>query len=513
MKCFIILVVLISLFNVDYSDAQKASLNLEVTMCKKSGDFSKNEKVTLVSLSHEQTQMDDYGRIYDIFYLEDSKNRRIEIKNNIDKLFTFNYDDVQDVWDSYIITDVLHYLQKKGFQNDLRREVNDESDKVLSDIKYYGLEFQDPYLLTYLYSLVYKIAPKMFIDGVRRKDINIVLSKDCLLDVRTFPNGTIVMSTGLLSALHTEDELVAVLAREIAHIVMDHTIINISKEETRQKRAEFWSAFATGVTAIAEGVAAVKNDYYMPGLATLGMAALSSDISSRVIDRMGMNFSQEQELISDQAALYILEILGYDKNALASALTRIANHYVKYNEEWNYLKLFTPSMLQDRIANVGIAQNGQNKFYEQLVSFAVTNVAAMNFYKGKFACCLELVRQNIRNHVATSDDYLLAANCLLSLLDNDDSNREVFEMIESAKAIDPGNINSYKVEILLMLRLKKYEKAIGLLENYYGVLAGKTNGESPALDTTVTQYTFEFVSREQSWAKRMLCKLKGMLAS
>lgn len=513
MKYLFSFLFLICLLHVGKAFSQETSMNLDVTISKKHGSFMEGEKVKFISLTHKLTGEDDFGRIYDTFYLTDSKDRTVEITNKMDKFFIFNYSDVQSVWDSYIITNVLHFYEKKGFQDDLRREVSDEATQYLSDLKSYGLEFEDPYLRTYLYSLIYKIAPRRLLDGGRLQHLNLLIKKDCTLNACTFPNGTIVITTGLLASLHSEDELVAVLAHEIAHFVLDHTVINISKAETRQKRAEFWSAFATGVTAVAEGVAAAKHDYYMPGMATLGMAALSTSIAASVIERMGMNYNHEQEYVADQVAFYILIALGYDGNALATVLTRIEQHYIEQHDYRIYFESFSHPMLDDRIKAIGVYQNIIDKKYEQLVSFAITEVAATNYYLGKFTNCLELVRQNIDNNVATSDDYLLAANCLLNLSDNVESNQECRRMIDSAKIVDSSNINCYKVEILLLLRLGEYQSAYRLLEHYYGALAGKMNIENPAMNDVIKEYRFDFVSGEQKWAKKMLCKLKGMMST
>ena len=60
---------------------------------------------------------------------------------------------------------------------------------------------------------------------------------------------------------------------------------------------------------------------------------------------------------------------------------------------------------------------------------------------------------NIKNGVATSEDYILKANCLLALYNDDKSNNEVLDLINKAKEIDKANVNIYKAEILANLRV------------------------------------------------------------
>ena len=97
--------------------------------------------------------------------------------------------------------------------------------------------------------------------------------------------------------------------------MLDHSVQNVIQAQKRQQRAEFWAALATGLTAVAEGVVAATSDYYIPGAATLGVAVLSTNIASAVIDRLGMNYNHQQETDADMMAIEVLRILGYNENA------------------------------------------------------------------------------------------------------------------------------------------------------------------------------------------------------
>ena len=72
----------------------------------------------------------------------------------------------------------------------------------------------------------------------------------------------------------------------------------------------------------------------------------------------------------------------------------------------------------------------------------------MKFEDRRFRQALPLVDININNGVATAEDYILKANCLLALYNNEQSNNEVLKLIAKAKEIDASNINVYKAEIL-----------------------------------------------------------------
>ena len=53
-------------------------------------------------------------------------------------------------------------------------------------------------------------------------------------------NNCMLVSSGLLTLLDTEDELFGMLARETAHYVLDHAVITVNKNINRANRAAFW---------------------------------------------------------------------------------------------------------------------------------------------------------------------------------------------------------------------------------------------------------------------------------
>ena len=357
-------------------------------------------------------------------------------------------------------------------------------------------------LENYIYGLVNKILPLDLLH-YSPYNINIIIQQNPELNAFCYPNGTIVVNTGLLANLHSEDELVAILSHEISHFVLDHSVQNVIAAIERQKRAEFWAAFATGLAAVAEGVIMAKNEYYIPGAITTSVAAASAAIASDAVDRLGMKYNHNQEYEADGLAKEILQILGYNDSALATALKRIANDLK--TEGYGYALLLDskshPS-LKSRIDKQGTPDSSIEKDYEQMVSFAVTNTAKFKFENRRFKQCMALVAQNIVNGVGTVDDYMLYARCLLAFENTPESNAQILELLEKAKVIDPlrHNINIDKTEILVYLRLKQYDKAQTLLSAYQERIAAMGEEFKHVM----------FFEQEHNWATNMLIKLKAL---
>jgi predicted Zn-dependent protease len=327
----------------------------------------------------------------------------------------------------------------------------------------------------------------------------------------TYPNGTIVINTGLLSTLHTEDELVACLAHEVAHFVLDHHIININTEIKRQKAAAAAAAFATVVAAVAEGAATYySNGYYMPGAVTAATAIGATAIANEIVTSLGMEYTQQQEFEADRYALQVVKFLGYDTTALASALTRLEHIMINERSNSMYLSSESHPALVDRINAAGKANLKRDINYERMVSFAITNSAYTKMDYRRFREAMVGVSQNIENNVATADDYLIKANCLLALKNDVSSNIEVLNLINKAKELQPNNINIHKAEILAELRLNNLASACEKLNTYSSYL-DIMDEELPMIkNEELWKVRYYFTMHEREWVEKMLIKLKSM---
>ena len=79
-----------------------------------------------------------------------------------------------------------------------------------------------------------------------------------------------------------------------------------------------------------------------------------------------------------------------------------------------------------------------------------------------------------------------------------------------AKCIEPENINLFKTEIITRIRLKEYDTSINLLQQYIKRLDETLDNLSSIKSDTMWEYSYNFFTKEQSWARNMLLKIKGM---
>ena len=89
-------------------------------------------------------------------------------------------------------------------------------------------------------------------------------------DAYMLPNGTMLISTGLLCTLDSEDELAAIIANEMSHFVLDHQVNNIYRAERRAKAGmRFWGTVLAVTAEVALEVAYWDDDDTALGVALL----------------------------------------------------------------------------------------------------------------------------------------------------------------------------------------------------------------------------------------------------
>jgi len=113
------------------------------------------------------------------------------------------------------------------------------------------------------------------------------------------PGGFVLLTNGLMDLLETEDELAAILAHEIAHVVREHHWAIIKKQQE-----------AAALIARMQGNMNSQN-------------ALFSEMNSLFSDMMTRGLDKEAEFEADRDAVVIAANGGYDSSAMLSILEKL----------------------------------------------------------------------------------------------------------------------------------------------------------------------------------------------
>ncbi len=119
------------------------------------------------------------------------------------------------------------------------------------------------------------------------------------------PGGLIFVTTGMIGLCKNEDELAAVLAHEISHVVGKHGLKAI-------KNSRLTGAFAVMASE-------ASNNYGSPGMRKL-TAAFGQSVTDITTTMMKTGYSRSLEREADRGAVTILERVGYSPRALSDML-------------------------------------------------------------------------------------------------------------------------------------------------------------------------------------------------
>jgi len=139
----------------------------------------------------------------------------------------------------------------------------------------------------------------------------IVLDAPERVNAYAVPGGFIFITTGLIAKAANEDELAAILAHEISHIVLDHPISSIKKQYTNKLTKDILSE--AGEQFVSADVKKVVN-----------LAGGLDMISGLVVDHAAKGYSRSKEKEADMEAIHILRTAGYDTYAFPKILSKLS---------------------------------------------------------------------------------------------------------------------------------------------------------------------------------------------
>lgn len=401
----------------------------------------------------------------------------------------------------YLKGKMYSYFERNGYRQDLRRQVEEECIEYLNRLD--EIAYTDELTQLYVEGVFAKLLPTDF-DPNRTENLHIRIIQSAEPDAFMLPNGAMIISSGLLCTLDSEDELAAILANEICHYALDHSIDNIYKAERRAKRSIFWAdLLATTAEAAYEVGYWNDNDnaYTVSSIANLG--SIVSLLSFPTSNHMGTEYKKSQEKQADEFTLSLLQVSGYNPDGLASALRKIANFYIKKQRTEDIARYCSVDRLKDRLEAI----NGQTTLeagrpYLRNTSYAVTFNAGMNYANKRYKDAIALVNKNMANDLATEQDYIICVKARMALDNSRESNDQCLALIETAREIAGNtlNLDICKQNILLLIRMNKQVAAANELHLYLDHLSQYRRQGQPEIEQ-------EWIDKESAWAEETLSRI------
>lgn len=393
------------------------------------------------------------------------------------------------------------YYEQNGYRPDLRRQIEEESLEYLTQLE--EIAYTDELTQLYVEGIFAKLTPKN-LDPNRNENLHIRIIQSVEPDAFMLPNGAMIISSGLLCTLDSEDELAAILANEICHYALDHPIYNIYKAERRAKRSIFWTNLLAEAAHEAYEIGywdGDNNAYAVSAMANLG--SIVALLSFPASNHMGIEYKKSQEKQADQFTLELLQATGYNPDGLASALRKITNFYIREQRTKDIARYNSIDRLKDRLKDInGETTLEDERPYLRNTSYAVTFNAGMNFANKRYKDAIEIVNKNINNNLATEQDYIIYVKARMALENSESANQECMAFIEKAREMAGNtlNLDICKQNILLLIRMNKQVEAANELHQYLAYLSEYQAQEQPENEQ-------EWIDKESAWAEETLLRI------
>lgn len=479
------------------------STPLKLKAKKKFGIFEKEENVQLIGINVSKVNENKPG--FDLVIQKSTgqvNNLKFEVLNEFEILSKLT---PNQIWEILLIkSPVYNNITNRGYQYDTRNTLNEENEDYLLKLNESNQFLNDAYFEDYLYSISSKIHLGVLKDG-RQGNINFKILKNPSPNAFCLSNGTILLTTGLISTIESEAELAAILTHEIAHFVLDHTMVNLNAQIDRKKRAEFWATFATLAAAGVDIYLGTKNPYHQPGILTYNVAIASAILANDVLIRLGVKYSQDQETDADNASKEIIESLGYSNKSLGVALTRIkknlmiSGNYNIFSNEGTHPEI--NSRIGDEIT-IDVINSFFDKKYLKYVSFINTLNAQIELEAYAHHLNAEYIsNRNIVNGYGIESDYIVKAKVIRRLYNTDETNQNAIKLLLKAKDLNViHNYSIFKELGLSYNRALNFTEASKAFDSYLLELINLKKQEK------LTENEDLLILNEINWVKQMIFK-------
>lgn len=170
-----------------------------------------------------------------------------------------------------------------------------------------GYVIDDPLLSRYLQDIGESLLASL---DVRVRDYHFYLIKENSINAFAAPGGYIGVNSGLIAISQTEDELASVLAHEIAHVELMHSMQMIEKAKNVNLMSMV-SILAAILVASSQDVEA-------------GAAIMHTGVAGSI--QSMINFTRENEYEADRLGVEVLKKSDYNPEAMADFMKILQSH-------------------------------------------------------------------------------------------------------------------------------------------------------------------------------------------
>jgi Zn-dependent protease with chaperone function len=365
-------------------------------------------------------------------------------------------DNIESLWQQNMLeSGVYENILKSGYSYDIRYNMEEMMKEYLSQAEKNNSFFIDSYLEARLYAILRKVYPVRHTDR-RPGLLSLRILSDITPDAWVGPDGTMIISTGMIAALNSEEELMALMAQEVAHFALDHHLAN------------YRSTLNTGV---------------VPSLGNL------------------IRYSTEQELEADRFAFNVLVMYGLNPSVLGSML----NSVIASGDLTGNYYLGTATGFFPDAATRAVSYSGKvseiSADYDRLIAPVISYNAYSAYNQSQYLLCRRMLERNIATGMTSADEMVLLSQAMMNLSGSVAEDEKALAVIRTVTdgLAEPPSV-AFKQEALLLMRLGRHGEAENSLGKYEEALSGdEQRYRSMAGDQS---RMLDYLASEKEWAAR-----------
>ena len=364
--------------------------------------------------------------------------------------------DIVSLWQIKMLeSQTYDELLKNGYNYDLRYAMEELMRDFMSKAGESNLFYIDSYLEARLYGLLRMVYPVRHTDK-RPGVMSVRILTDIVPDAWVGPDGTLVLTTGMITAVNSEAELMALMAQEVAHFALDHQLGN-----------------------------------YRNLLLSMTEPALGNLI----------RYTSRQEMAADICAVSVLRLYRINPSALTSMRTKVTDAGELMG---NYYLGSSNGFFPDAVTRALTYRDTirwHSDAYEKMIAPVISYNAFNAYNQSQYLLCQTLLERNIASGSATPDDVVLLSQAMMNLSGSDQEDENALAVVRSVTGtMQEPSSGAFKQEALLLLRLGRRGEAEKALDRC-----------DEALDREEEKYrnmtgdwsqTLSYLASEKEWVAR-----------
>jgi hypothetical protein len=387
-------------------------------------------------------------------------------------------------------------INKFDWDQTVRNELEKSSNDYIENLESNNSFLYAPELADYLHHKLFEIYPEPFLSNRIAVIREIRVIKSSTPDIQVLNNGQILISTGMLSLIETEDELTALLAQQIAWFVLD---LNYSTFKDH-KRSELTSAIL-GVTAqIVTNVALNRKSYDYERNFILGAVAGDATqlISGSIFSSLSTKANKELEMKTDSVAKAYLIKKNINSEALCSLYSKLWEYGSMHPEYSTAGVLADFNRIPIRLKALEFKFNEKaihlkDQKFDKIISESLNQNASILIGNYENDAAIANLDRVIDSDCAIEETYLYKAIALKTSQKSTDLDGFILELLDKAEQHVSNNSEAIDIERgLVYYRMNKKTLALDSFTNAKKKIETQAN----------------FSQEELIWVNKMIARCK-----